>query len=268
MCLIVSMPSQPGGIRNRRTPRSTDAPPPRPPALFRALPAPGMQSRSRSRCPAWDPARRQKRSSKVVQFLLPRRGRGAEDFSEVVVNRRIVIDNENANCWPTAMCFGHTCPSRCGRKFESEGGAVPHAFAFGGEAPPISYAAFAPLCRPKPWPSIRVVKPCAKMRVRFSGEMPMPLSVNTTRTFCSSAAMRIVIRLSGRFESSSAYFALRIRLMRICRTLCRSTQTSGTEAKSRSTVTPWRSKAPMFIAIASSTSCSAGRFSKTPLTLA
>ncbi len=35
-------------------------------------------------------------------------------------------------------------------------------------APPSSLAAMAPLCRPKPWPSLRVVNPWEKMRLRLS----------------------------------------------------------------------------------------------------
>ena len=43
--------------------------------------------------------------------------------------------------------------------------------------PPSSRAARAPLWRPKPWPSRRVVKPWEKMRVIFSAGMPTPLSI-------------------------------------------------------------------------------------------
>ena len=49
-------------------------------------------------------------------------------------------------------------------------------------APPISRAPRAELWRPKPWPVLRVVKPWEKMRVRFSGGMPTPLSMTETRT--------------------------------------------------------------------------------------
>jgi len=44
--------------------------------------------------------------------------------------------------------------------------------------PPISCAASALECRPNPWPSFRVVKPWEKIRVRFSGGMPTPLSAD------------------------------------------------------------------------------------------
>ena len=42
--------------------------------------------------------------------------------------------------------------------------------------PPISLAAFAALCSPKPWPPFFVVNPCEKMRVRYSAAIPTPLS--------------------------------------------------------------------------------------------
>ena len=58
---------------------------------------------------------------------------------------------------------------------------VAEASLFGDKAN-TERAAIAPLCKPKPWPPLRVVKPCAKMRVRFSGEMPMPLSETTMWT--------------------------------------------------------------------------------------
>ena len=54
-------------------------------------------------------------------------------------------------------------------KFEGEGGALPGPSLCAVSEPPISVAASAALCRPKPWPSLFVVKPWAKMRARFSG---------------------------------------------------------------------------------------------------
>src|SRR5258708_3757566 len=76
-------------------------------------------------------------------------------------------------------------------------------------APPNSLAARAPLCKPKPWPLRRVVKPCAKMRVRFSGGMPTPLSFTSTHTwFEPDAPTRMVISLSARLPWLRAYLAL------------------------------------------------------------
>src|SRR5436190_897858 len=45
--------------------------------------------------------------------------------------------------------------------------------------------------------------------------------------------MEMTIFLSMRSTSSKAYLALRIRLMRICNTLCRSTRIAGTSEKCR-----------------------------------
>jgi len=63
------------------------------------------------------------------------------------------------------------------RQFQGEGSALAGPSLRTFNEPPISFAASAPLCRPKPWPSLRVVKPWLKMRVRFSGTIPTPLSI-------------------------------------------------------------------------------------------
>ena len=81
--------------------------------------------------------------------------------------------------------------------------------------PPSSRAAMAPLCNPKPWPSFRVVKPWLKIRVRFSGGIPAPLSATTNRTAASAAQTLRRICLSGRDAWSQACLALLIKLMRI-----------------------------------------------------
>ena len=75
-------------------------------------------------------------------------------------------------------------------------------------------AAFAAECSPKPWPFARVVKPWRKIRVRFSGGIPTPLSctMKSTRPGVGDGASRTVTRLSEAPASSQAYFALRIRL--------------------------------------------------------
>ena len=48
--------------------------------------------------------------------------------------------------------------------------------------PPISLAALAALCRPKPWSSFLVMPPWLKMRSRFSRGMPTPVATTVTRT--------------------------------------------------------------------------------------
>ena len=77
-------------------------------------------------------------------------------------------------------------------------------------------------------------------------------------------AMRSVISLSVRPDSSHAYLALRTRLTRICSTLCLSTVIGGTSPNSRCSVTPWRSKAPAFKRRLSSTRAATSTVSVTP----
>ena len=93
--------------------------------------------------------------------------------------------------------------------------------------PPHSLAARAPLCRPKPWPCRRVVKPWAKILVRFSGAMPTPLSMTEIATSLPSDVVRRIRDLSARPDSSQANFALRMRFTRIWRTLFLSTATGS-----------------------------------------
>lgn len=152
-------------------------------------------------------------------------GFAAEDFSEVVVDGRAVIDDEDA---VGGFRRFHERDAGAARGSSSVNVAPwPGPSLCARSEPPSSPATRAPLCRPKPWPFLRVVKPWAKMRVRFSGGMPTPLSATTMRARSASAAMRMVRRLSERPDSSQAYFALRMRLTRIWRTLCRSVVTTG-----------------------------------------
>src|SRR5258706_455550 len=104
--------------------------------------------------------------------------------------------------------------------------------------PPSSWAASAPLCKPKPWPSTRVVKPCVNRRDIFSAGMPTPLSTTHMRTPAGAGSTRRVMSLSVLPDSSHAYLALRTRFTRICRTLCLSTVIGGTSPNSRHKVTP------------------------------
>ena len=64
--------------------------------------------------------------------------------------------------------------------------------------PPRSLAASAPLCRPKPWPSLRVVNPWLNIRSRFSAGTPMPLSMIAIFTLWQLPVTRTVILLSRR----------------------------------------------------------------------
>ena len=49
--------------------------------------------------------------------------------------------------------------------------------------PPISSAIKALLCNPKPWPSCLVVNPWVNIFVRFSLDIPTPLSATSIRTW-------------------------------------------------------------------------------------
>ena len=66
--------------------------------------------------------------------------------------------------------------------------------------------------------------------------MPLSCDDDLDAALFSPGAIEIIIFLSMRSTSSSAYLALRIRLIRICNTLCRSTRTGGTAENCRSTI--------------------------------
>src|SRR4029453_8082435 len=103
----------------------------------------------------------------------------AEDLAKILMNRRVVVDDKNAliGGLQSQRCEVHVTDA-----VEAMGSSRvkvapwPMPALATVMAPPIERAAMAPLWRPKPCPASRVVKPCAKIRVRFSGEMPMPLS--------------------------------------------------------------------------------------------
>ena len=90
--------------------------------------------------------------------------------------------------------------------------------------PPNCCAASAALCNPKPCPLLRVVKPWVKIRGRFSGGIPTPVSATSMIAPSGLPALiRIVTRFSGRLVASQAYLELWMRFTRIWRTLCLST---------------------------------------------
>src|SRR5450830_234789 len=130
--------------------------------------------------------------------------------------------------------------------------------------PPISCAASAQLCRPKPCPFLRVVKPCEKMLVKFSGAIPSPLSATVMRnTGPSVRAARSVILGLRSTTPSNACLALRIRFTRICSIRCRSSDSRGKSATSLTTVTSWRASDPAFMRKASSINSWTGTASTT-----
>src|SRR6266702_4249955 len=167
---------------------------------------------------------------------------GAEDFAKIFMDRGVVVDDKDAligglQSWRCEVHVTDAVDAMGSSRVKLAPWPMPGLATV--IDPPIERAAIAPLCRPKPWPPSRVVKPCAKIRVKFSGEMPMPLSETTIwiqRTF--GAEIEITIFLSMRSTSSKAYLALRIILMRICNTLCRSTRIGGAAENCRSTSTP------------------------------
>src|SRR5262249_7987783 len=136
-------------------------------------------------------------------------GFGAEDFAEVLMNRRVVVHDENARRkfrveWSHTIFLVLT-----GGWFGSKSVNVapaPGPSLLACSEPPSSRTASALLCRPNPWPSLRVVNPWPKIRVMFSSGMPMPLS--TTSIFTEplgSGPTFTVSSLSSRRASSMAY---------------------------------------------------------------
>src|ERR1022692_1707022 len=191
-----------------------------------------------------------------------------ENFPEILVDHLIIINHQHtAILWERRInhdiVFGG-----CRGNVRMNVAPMPVPSLCTVNAPPISLAASAPLCRPNPCPSFLVVKPWAKMRVRFSVGIPMPLSATDTLTRPSLLNTCNVSCLSVRSDSSQACFALRTKFTRICSTLCFSTLIGGTASNSRVTSTPCRFKAPSSIRKLSSTRSRRFTISFTPETLA
>ena len=85
--------------------------------------------------------------------------RVAEDFPKIFVDRRVVVDDEDAVIWRLkSVGFFHFCEMAGATGSSSVKVApLPSPSLFTERSPPISRAALAPLCRPKPWPSVFVV---------------------------------------------------------------------------------------------------------------
>src|ERR1035438_7747089 len=158
-----------------------------------------------------------------------------EDIPEVSMDARVVVNDQDATVWSKVGAFhDFSCVSGCasGRAGAATGNSRINSAPLPGPSlravrvPPISFAALAPLWRPKPCPSFLVVKPWLKIPVRCSGAIPMPLSAMVIFTRSGDAIpTRTTRRLACPLCASMAYLALRRRLMRICNTLCRSTCT-------------------------------------------
>src|ERR1039458_3674665 len=109
----------------------------------------------------------------------------AENLPEVVVDARIVVNDQDAIVW-FKVCAFHVFLWVAGSfscwadvavgNSRVNSAPLPGPSLWAVRVPPISFAALAPLWRPKPWPSFLVVKPWLKIRVRFSGSIPTPLS--------------------------------------------------------------------------------------------
>src|SRR5689334_17919801 len=101
--------------------------------------------------------------------------RRGEDFLKVLMNRRVIVNYENS---PVFRHWRQRIRVHAVALADATGSSRVNVAPWPSPAlaterqPPIARAARAPLCRPKPWPSSLVVKPCANTRVRFSEEMP------------------------------------------------------------------------------------------------
>src|SRR6185312_3501112 len=211
----------------------------------------------------------EQRALHVFQVGL-RGGFDAENLPEIFVNGRVVVDDEYAWWWSRVWGLTHgdsfAWGGFSGRR-RMKVAPLPWPSLWAVSEPPSSLIARALLWRPKPWPLRRVVKPWPKMRVRFSAGMPTPLSM--TWIFTWSPPLRpslIVSNLSVRLDSSSAYFALRIRFTKICSTRCFSVWIIGTVSNSQRNCTSCRVNAAPLIWMASSTSCVGFTVSMTPAT--
>src|SRR5436189_5042373 len=102
------------------------------------------------------------------------------------MNRRIVIYDQYAVFHARTPIFTSVDLGADNGSSSTKVAPLPGPSLCAESEPPISLAANAPLCRPNPWPSRLVVNPCEKIFVRFSGEMPMPLSLTDSETIFRS----------------------------------------------------------------------------------
>src|ERR1051325_4630673 len=149
----------------------------------------------------------------------------AKYLSEIFVDRRIVVDDQNAVVGPEQGCVRRVhigCVASMAAGSSATGSSrvkvapLPGPSLWAARLPPISVAALALLCRPKPSPSFRVVNPWRKIRARLSSLIPMPLSRTAIVTPPRSlASMMISRRLSSGVTLSMACLALLNTLIRI-----------------------------------------------------
>src|SRR5436190_9050990 len=124
----------------------------------------------------------EKRGLRLLELLSDPGISRTEDLAKILMDRRIIVDDKNALIgWLQSQRFEIHMADAVEAMGSSRVKVAPWPMPALATvmAPPIERAAIAPLCRPKPWPPSRVVKPCAKMRVKFSGAMPTPLSETT-----------------------------------------------------------------------------------------
>ena len=90
---------------------------------------------------------------------------GSDDLAEILVDGFLVVDHQNTDRFRMAHVSTST-----GVNGSSTVNSAPRPgpSLYAVSVPPSSLAAFAELCRPKPWPCLFVVNPCENTRVRFS----------------------------------------------------------------------------------------------------
>src|SRR5690606_5391431 len=140
----------------------------------------------------------EQRGGEVVELVAPRT-HGREDPAEVVVDRGVVVDDEDAEDlladlradrrrrparraalggrrWVHGRILGRVRRMRAPRSSPS---------LWASREPFMVRAAMAEVCSPKPWPLGLVEKPCWNSRSRCSALIPQPLS-STSKRMCSS----------------------------------------------------------------------------------
>src|SRR5438067_509115 len=98
-----------------------------------------------------------------------------QDLAEVLVDGRVVVNDENASIEWQGVVHAASWLTAAGNSTVKVA-PLPGPSLWTLRLPFISLAASAPECSPNPCPSFLVVKPWRKMFVRFSCEIPMPLS--------------------------------------------------------------------------------------------
>src|SRR5688500_1934805 len=125
---------------------------------------------------------------------------GGQDFLEVVVNRTIIVDDQDSAVLESIVHVLTSAKARGSSRVKVA--TVPGPSLWAVSDPLGAFAVGAALCSPNPCPSLRVVNPCEKTLVRYSGVMPIPLSMIWMHMRFGSVWLRHVRKVTRRLDKA------------------------------------------------------------------